>query len=124
MPKTPSEAKKLKGTYQPCRDVSGETRVPGEPVKPYMMGAGPSEVWAKTVKLLLDAGYLAKTDGMVLAVYCELAFEFSVAPAEMVCAKLAQLRMVMNDLGLSPSARAKIPVPKKKEENNFSSFMN
>jgi len=118
--KKPTSLHVLQGTYQKCRHEGNsdiEASV-GQPEKPDWLTGQASKEWDKTIEVLSEAGYLAKTDSMALATYCELVAEFSANPPDFPAGKLGQLRLLMADLGMTPSARAKMPVQKDDDEGN------
>jgi len=118
--KKPTSLHVVQGTYQPCRhdgNADTETKV-GEPEKPDWLSDEASREWDKTMAVLSQAGYMAQTDSVALATYCELVSEFAACPSDFPAGKLSQLRLLMADLGLTPSARTKMPIPQKGESSN------
>ena len=98
---------------------------PGIPEKPDFLGAVAGKEWDFMVEKLSTYNLISDIDGAVLAAYCELYAEFSTtrtAPHTFPASKFAQLRMFCNELGLSASARTKIPGSNKdpKPANPFS----
>ena len=83
--------------------------------------------WKRTAPMLSKAGVLKASDFDLLAVYCETyaahvaAVRDGGAPMSMV----GQLRQLMGELGMTPSARARIQVDQSPElENGKGRFFN
>ena len=66
-----------------------------------------AEIWSEN---LVRLHWLTKTDGPIYATWCQLQAEFEAAPTEMMTARLAQLRLLASDLGLTGSGRARLGV--------------
>ena len=70
-----------------------------------------AEVWAENLPRL---HWLTKIDAPLFATWCQLMAEFEADPAGMQTARLAQLRLLAGDLGLTGSGRATLgvsPIP-------------
>lgn len=122
--KKPISARKIEGTYRAEIHGLENSIESGAPEKPLWLSGAAGEEWSRVSKMLENAGYLAKTDGMALSIYCELAAEFAGYPSDFPASKLSQLRMLMNDLGLTPVSRAKMPTAQKEDKNSFEGLMN
>ena len=66
-----------------------------------------ADVWAETLPRL---HWLTTTDAPIFATWCQLMSEFEADPAEMQTARLAQMRLLASDLGLTGSGRATLGV--------------
>lgn len=108
---------KLSGTYAGDRHDTVEVDV-CQPEKPLWLCDSASREWDRVMPLLLDMGQISKHDQMPLAAYCELSAEFARNPYDFPSAKMTQLRLLMGDFGMTPSARAKIPKRKAKAPGN------
>lgn len=116
--KKPASVHVLNGTYRPGKHGQEPEIERGAPDKPIWLSKSAELEWDRVVPILEPAGYLAKSDAMALATYCELAAEFAAAPSEFRAGKIAQLRLLMAELGLTPSGRAKMPAGKSEGNKN------
>lgn len=122
-PKKPANVHRLQGTFREDRHGNSVEVEPGMPERPFWLSASAIIVWREVESELRDAGYLTRLDGNALAIYCELQAEFIADPAGFAPQKLSQLRGLMGELGLTPSARAKLPAPEKpKPKSAFEGF--
>jgi hypothetical protein len=59
---------------------------------------------------MIEAGTLAEIHADALTLYCEVWARFSADPGAATPSLIAQLRMLQDSLGLSPAAKAQVPV--------------
>lgn len=83
----------------------GEPEVSGSPVKPQKLRGRMLELWDEVV---IRAPWLGEADSYKLHVWCALHAEFERGPSKMLSARIAQLRAAGSELGLDPSARARL----------------
>lgn len=74
--------------------------------------------WHRIVKMAPDA-VLTGADQVIVRICAVLAAEFASDPAKMPTARIAQLRSVMGELGLSPAARAKLATAPRDDDGEF-----
>lgn len=97
-------------------------RVSIPPEKPIWLSVTASREWDRVLPLLLESGRISQHDSMAIAAYCELAAEFIESPSEFPSSKMTQLRLIMGDLGMTPSSRDKLPQQDNGRENTFADF--
>ena len=131
MPRTSIEELKMRGTYQECRhgdrnppkpELSDDTKPPA------WLNRKTKRLYRKLAKQLVETGIFTTLDSKFLALYCALYVQTRTsleAGEDVASAKMAQLRAMSNDLGLSPAGRERLTVkPPKKGPNKFSRFVN
>jgi len=75
--------------------------------------------WQRLAPMLIGAGVVRESDRDVLATYCTLFAEFVRASQEgenVPPSKIGQLRQLMGELGMTPSARSRIIADIRKED--------
>ena len=124
MPRIPTstEEKKAAGSYRP--GTHGHDNSPpgvlGRPSMPSSLSEYQQGVFGRICDMMEDANWLRVSDGETVHAYAVLKSRLEINPDEFTAADFTQLRMLANELGLSPAARAKMPkVSKPKEENDF-----
>ena len=75
--------------------------------RPKFLKGRAAEVWGENLPRL---HWLTTTDGPIYATWCALQSEFESDPAGMQTARLAQMRLLAGDLGLTGSGRATLGV--------------
>ena len=75
--------------------------------RPKFLAGRAAEIWAENLPRL---HWLTKTDAPLFATWCQLFAEFEADPPAMQTARLAQLRLLSGDLGLTGSGRASLGV--------------
>lgn len=138
----PTETKRLEKTYRPDRANAAEPKyAPGAPPMPSWLSAGAAAEWERLVPLLETWRVLAETDLAILASYCCAVGDLSEARAtlqreglyytneksglykEHPAAKASrelwqQIRLLANELGLTPAARSKVSsIPEAAEQD-------
>ena len=93
------------------------------PDKPVWLSGGAAREWERVMPILIERGRIAEDDQMALAAYCELTAEFIASPTEFPSSKMTQLRLLMADFGMTPSARDKLPQGSGKPKNTFGDLM-
>ena len=108
-----SNVHQLQGSFRKDRhgDGGGGELPPDQRLQPsdrlkYLKGRA-AELWREELPRL---PWLAKVDGPIFEMWCALMAEFEDDPAAMQTARLAQLRLITNDVGMTASARASIGV--------------
>src|SRR5262245_10687441 len=97
-------AKAAKANLRPST-ARNTARLPrGAPPPPTWLEGEAREQWARTVRELNRAGAIAKAHGSLLALYCCLWAEFVEAKGRLPTPKLAELRRMMAELGLTPKS--------------------
>jgi len=81
-------------------------RLTDDDMPKYLTGRS-ADVWSENLPRL---HWLTKTDGPLFSTWCALQAAFESAPDEMHTARLAQLRLLASDLGLTGSGRARLGV--------------
>jgi P27 family predicted phage terminase small subunit len=133
-PPLPTALKKARGTFQPCRAPEQEmVPTPGAPPCPADLDKIARAKWDEIVPQLMEQGVLSTLDGQILEAYCrsyslwkvyalkaekapmiKTPFGPKVNPAAAEARKWETLVNQCGDrLGLSPSARTRVGVPKK-----------
>ena len=116
------EEKREVGSYRPSRDGHDDPPqgVAGRPEIPKFLDALQCKIFTEICDLLEASDWLRVSDGETIMSYAVLKSRLVVNSTEFTAAEFTQLRMLANELGLSPAARAKMPkVEKKKEANDF-----
>lgn len=97
----------------------------GAPARPVWMTGDALIEWNRIVPELDRLGVLTSVDGAVLEAHC-LTYGEIVTTAKagepLKAALLGQLRSYAAELGLSPASRAKLIIPKGKEDDGTSHF--
>lgn len=114
--------KKKNGTYRPCKD--GVEDPPqgnlGRPDMPEGLTASQIKVFNSVCDLLEQAEWLRVSDGPTVHAFTVLQDRLNKNPDEFTAADFTQFRLLANELGMSPAARAKMPIKDKaKEVNEF-----
>src|SRR5262245_29127558 len=105
-----NEKKRAAGTYTPSRGRELPTLCRGKPKMPQTLSSGARKVWKKTVARMIRAGTVAEIHTDALALYCKVQSQFEANPADAKPSMVAQLRMLMGELGLTPASRNQVPV--------------
>ena len=124
MPRTPTTIaeKKLAGSYRPSTHGKEDVNlgVLGRPECPSFLSSLQRRVFNEICDLLEANGWLRVSDGETVMSYSIMKARLMTDCDEFTAADFTQLRMLANELGLSPAARAKMPKqPEKKEQNDF-----
>lgn len=95
------------GTYRPDRhETAANAPEPtGRPVRPKFLKGRAAKVWSEYVGV---AFWLTDAESHILAVWCSLTAEIETSVALMPAARISQWRTLAAELGLTPSARARI----------------
>ena len=75
--------------------------------RPKFLAGRAAQVWSENLPRL---HWLTKLDAPIYATWCQLMSEFESDPGEMQTARLAQMRLLAGDLGLTGSGRASLGV--------------
>lgn len=87
--------------------IEGAVRKPGH------LKARASEIWDEFALPLVHSGVLKSVDVFLMAAWCQLAQHMEeVGAANMNFRVLAQFRQISGELGLSPSSRTRLRVPR------------
>ena len=119
--KTIAEKKKT-GTYRPCKDGTQDPPqgVDGRPVMPKGLTPSQQVVFNETCDLLEQADWLRVSDGATIHAFSVMQDRLNNNQEEYTAADFTQFRMLANELGLSPAARAKMPIkPADEKQNDF-----
>jgi len=107
----PTNIHKLEGTYRKDRhgDLDQElVIIEGVGGPPSHLDEHAVREWHRIVRLMGDSEVLRATDRTVLTIYCGLCSEQIRFGDQFSNARIAAMRGCMNDLGLTPVARAKV----------------
>lgn len=116
----PPSVHRLTPHYRPSRHDPKPSPLPAEaPAKPDWLSPAASLEWDHAISLLDGTGWLCPTDQDSLAMYAELFAAFKAKPSEATAAQVTQLRLLMGELGMTPSSRAKMPAPIYEKKNMF-----
>jgi phage terminase small subunit len=96
------QKRQLLGTSMPPKPVNADL-----PEKPSWLSGRANAEWDRVVPDLIEKGLVIKIDSFAIAAYCEMYADFSENPGEFPSSKMTQLRLLMTDLGMTPSSRAK-----------------
>lgn len=126
--KIPNNVHKLNGTYR--RDRHGQATEPvlspDYPDTPDYVVKYPGAlvVWNQIKSVMQGANIYTRAEGNKLARYCILEAEFRNNPLAFseMSTRLTQLRLLENDLYLSPESRARIGGKKNEQVNRFSDY--
>ena len=126
--KMPNNVHRMKGTLR--KDRHGTTTdailTASYPDMPeHVAGdAVAAKVWEEVKAAMSEANIYTSADSNKLARYCILEAGFRADPIGFseTAARLTQLRLLENDLYLSPESRAKVGGKKDKKSNRFSDF--
>ncbi|MES0444969.1 MAG: P27 family phage terminase small subunit [Desulfobacterales bacterium] len=116
----PDNVHLLKRTHQKCRhgDPKSKPKVKSKlPVMPRWLPVKAKAEWKSICKELKDAKILTGADRTILTQYCLLVSELATEKADFQAAKHTQLRLCCVELGLTPSARSRITVPKDDDDD-------
>ena len=124
MPRTPTTIaeKKIAGSYRPGTHGTEDVNLGliGRPKCPSFLNELQRKVFDEVCDLLDGNGWLRISDGETVMSYSILKSRLMINSDEFTAADFTQLRMLANELGLSPAARAKMPKQLvKKEQNDF-----
>ena len=124
MPRVPTTIaeKKAAGSYRPSTHGTDEVNLGliGRPECPPFLNELQSKVFNEICDLLDGNGWLRVSDGETVMSYSILKARLVISCDDFTAADFTQLRMLANELGLSPAARAKMPKQaEKKEQNDF-----
>lgn len=116
------EEKKANGTYRPFKDgyedpPQGEL---GRPKIPDGLTGSQLKVFNEVCDLLENAEWLRFSDGPTVHAFTVLQDRLNRDQDSFTAADFTQFRLLANELGMSPAARAKMPLkPAEKEQNDF-----
>ncbi|WP_330926301.1 hypothetical protein [Candidatus Sororendozoicomonas aggregata] len=127
--KMPSNVHKMRGTHRKDRHGTTSEKAllsasyPGMP-EHVADDIGAAKVWEEVRAAMSEANIYTSADSNKLARYCILEAGFRADPVGFseTAARLTQLRLLENDLYLSPESRAKVGGKKDKKSNRFSDF--
>lgn len=124
MPRVPTtiEEKKAAGSYRPGTHGHDESPpgVLGRPEVPEFLTPHQKKIFNHVCDMMSDAQWLRVSDGETIHAYAVMKSRLDLKPDEFTAAEFTQLRMLANELGLSPAARAKMPkVPPAAKKNEF-----
>lgn len=125
----PDNIHRLKGNYRPCRHgkVEEKPKIDSNiPDPPIFLDEFAKEEFTRIGKILGAVDVLSDLDLVILTQYAVLYSELRRDPEKFGAAKHSQLRMVIQELGLSPTSRTKLrtneALSKKVNENPFSAL--
>ena len=128
----PNNIHKIRGTLKKCRHGSNLVIDDSERVKPEYPNMpehvetypGASKIWNEVREAMIGANVYSTADANKLARYCILEACFRTDPVGFTekPSRLTQLRLLENDLYLSPESRAKVGGKKDKVANSFTGF--
>jgi hypothetical protein len=93
----------------------GEPIVTGKPIKPAKLRGRAAELWDEICAI---AFWLTAADSYKIYVWCELHAEFERSPRKMIAGRIGQLRAAGSELGLDPTARARLGSKTEKEQQD------
>ena len=142
------DEKKLRGTYQPCRDIEPQAITPLSrmPNVPDWLGDEGKRIWREQGANLLKAGLLSDSDIIAFSRYCQYAGLFERLMRELSTDDLVlvlpnaittpnpkfkmaldcqnQADKIGRQFGLSPATRKNLPQPREAEpESEFDRFL-
>ena len=105
--RTPTELHLVRNTLNTTRhrDRIGEPVSEGRPVPPKILGEREQQLWDQFID---TAFWLHIHDSAKAYVWVHLHAEFERAPADMIAARLTQLRAIGAELGFDPSSRSRL----------------
>ena len=122
----PTEIQKLRGTARKHRLAkrSGELQLkPNFPEPPDDLPAAAWEEWERIRNESKYASVLTGADRQILILYCTLSAEYNAGVSgkgqPMHTSRIAQLRAICSDLGMTPPSRVRIQLPEEKKRNKF-----
>jgi len=116
----PNEMHKLEGTFRKDRHGGDEIQIEQEiPAPPNWLDQEAMIEWVRIVLLMDEYKMLKATDMVALATYCCLYSCMQRQRDAFPSSKMSQLRGIMNDLGLNPTARSRIKVPTTTKASSF-----
>lgn len=121
-PATTIAEKKKSKSYRPSTHGTEDPPqgVKGRPEVPAFLDALQRKIFNDVCDIMEESDWLRVSDGETVMSYSVLKSRLVINSEEFSAAEFTQLRMLANELGLSPAARAKMPkVEKKKEQNAF-----
>ena len=127
--KLPTNVHKLRGTHRKHRhgDSSGAVLSADYPAMPVHVQDYPGalDVWNEVEAAMASTAIYTSADANKLARYCILEAGFRADPVSFsdTAARLTQLRLLENDLYLSPESRAKLGGRSEKKDNPFSKLL-
>lgn len=107
-PRTPTALKLITGNPGKRQLPENEPKPTGKLEKPKWLKGKAGKIWNETAPKLF---WLTDSDSDKLAVWCGLYAEIAAGLAQVNSARLTQWRVLGSELGMDPSARAKITVP-------------
>jgi phage terminase small subunit len=112
--------KKLTGSYRPSNSKSADPPqgVYGRPDVPPNLTPLQVEIFEHICDMMEDAEWLRVSDGETVESYAILKSRLRTNQEEFTAAEFTQLRMLANELGLSPAARAKMPIKAAEEKKS------
>ena len=126
--KLPTNVHKMRGTHRKHRHGSNDKSLldSSYPERPKHVDdyPGAGTVWHEIKEAMEEAGVYTIVDTNKLARYCILEAGFRADPLTFseTAARLTQLRLLKNDLYLSPESRAKVGGKKGSSDNKFKDF--
>ena len=117
----PTEVKKAKGNpgKRPIDDKSPPKMRRGPLAPPNELTKEQKALWARFVD---TAWWLTDSDSTAAYVWVCLQAEFQQAPGEMTAARIANLRSAASEIGLGPSARARLAVGNPEDDDPADEF--
>lgn len=116
----PDNVLKLSGSYRADRHGDPAEKLDVEPEIPqmpdYLCGRAADE-WQRVTKALHGKKLLTVIDLAILAQYCVLYAKFAEKTKDLSAADHAQLRIVQQELGFTPSSRGKIVIDNGKKKD-------
>lgn len=122
MQKKTTQEKKENGTYRPGRDGIGDPPlgVFGRPDVPASLTKDQKAIFNFVCERMEEAKWLRESDGPTLHAFSILQDRLNKKPDEFTAAEFTQFRLLANELGLSPAARAKMPkIQQEKPKSGF-----
>jgi phage terminase small subunit len=121
-PATATSILALRGSFK----THPERKRPNEPEvtapftldPPAHLSADAAACW-REIAGIAPAGVLTAADVLVVEMLADLLAEYRRAPSEMSPSKLGHMRQMLRSLGLDPSGRASLVVPKKPDGGRF-----
>lgn len=94
------------------REINENEPVPsGAVIKPRFLTGRASKVWDEYAPGLIRVGLITAADRHAFAALCCLMAEFEAEPRDMVASRIAQMRALWAEFGMTPSARTRLQVP-------------
>ena len=121
-PATATAILELRGAFrkdpQRARPHEPEVTAPFVLDPPAHLSAEAAACW-REIAGIAPAGVLTAADVVVVEMLADLLAEYRCAPSAMASSKLGHMRQMLRSLGLDPSGRASLVVPKKPDGGAF-----